>query len=108
MCSNWKNMALIRHSCVLGDYFCNTSHQPFKRLHSVWERNRCREEKLLYSHILPTVNSAKLYFSQAHLMFFFFFETLEEVTDEARQGSPRTLMFADDTVMCRGAGAGKI
>lgn len=36
-------MAVIRHSCVLGDYFCNASHQPFKRLQSVWERNGCRE-----------------------------------------------------------------
>lgn len=61
MCTNWKNMTLIRHSCVLGDYFCNTSHQPFKRLHSVWERNGCREAafekngRMFYSHFLSTV-----------------------------------------------------
>lgn len=45
-----------------------------------------------------------LYFSQAHLML----AVLLEVTDEARREPPRTLMFADDTVICRGAGAVKI
>lgn len=109
MRSNWKNMPLIRHSCVLGDYFCNTSHQPFKRLHSVWERNWCRESvwknggKKSSMCIFFRLKFLLSCISAKHI--WCLFEILEEATDEARHESPRTLMFADDTVICRGAGA---